>query len=685
MNYNWDTLFNSLDIEEIWSGFKDVYWRAVSDFVPKRSKKSVKQPAWFNKDLLSTINDKRKAWKKYKTSGLNNDYLHFKSLEKKVKKKVLMAKKKYEKKLAENAKKNPRAFFSYVNNKKIGRNKIGPLLNNDGILVTDNKQQATLLNNYFASVFQPSTATNVMSSQNPDLPLLENVDINESIVLSKIKKLKKNSAAGPDGISPLVVIETCQNLVKPITKILQMSVRSGKVPQEWKNANVTPIFKKGNKNDPANHRPISLICIICKILESIIKDCILKHLEDNDALNSSQYGFVPKKSVVLNLLHFNEVVTSIMDEGDAVDVLYLDFAKAFDKVSHALLLSKLENFNIVGKVLAWIRCWLSDRKQRVILNGEASDWISVTSSVCQGSVLGPILFIIFINDIDGCIENFITTMLKFADDTKVVSRIRDRNDSVNLQAIIDNLWQWANSWAMQFNVDKCKILHIGNSNPGWQYTMNGQLLESVAEEKDLGIIMNSTAKPSVQCAMAVKKANQMLGLILRTFQCRDRNSMLQLFKTFIRPHLENAIQAWCPYTAADIEMIEKVQKRLVRQISGLQGSYEEKLMVLKLPSMAERRKRGDCIETFKMMKGFSNVNFNIWFELAARPIGPQTRLSIDPLALRPAISRLDVRKYSFSVRVPPIWNAIPLHIRQSTTINQFKNSYDKWLAEHLHP
>ena len=369
-----------------------------------------------------------------------------------------------------------------------------------------------------------------------------------------------------------------------------------------------------------------------------------------------------------------EEVTTILDEGDAVDILYLDFSKAFDKVQHQRLIGKMRHLGIGGRILDW----LSNRMQRVVLNGQQSNMIPVPCSVPQGSVLGPLLFIIFINDIDLCLEQVRALILKFADDTKVIKRINDQSDKLGLQNVIDNLVTWSSKWQLYFNVGKCKVVHMGRKNPKFQYSMNGAPIESIESERDLGIIMDQSGKPSLQCAKAAQKGNQVLGQLLRSFQCRDKDVLTQLYKVFVRPHLEYAVQAWSPYMFKDIDILEKVQRRFVRQIRGVHGTYEEKLVKIGLTSLQARRERGDCIEAFKMLKGFTHVDHTIWLHLMSRMQGAQTRLSSDPLALELQSSRLDLRKHFFSVRVPPMWNSLPLMIRQSQTINQFKNAYDKY-------
>ena len=259
----------------------------------------------------------------------------------------------------------------------------------------------------------------------------------------------------------------------------------------------------------------------------------------------------------------------------------------------------------------------------------------------------------------------------------MIKRISTVADNIALQDVINNLIAWAKKWQMSFNVGKCKILHLGSNNPQFVYNMEGVTLNAASNQKDLGVFVDQSAKSSLQVSKAAQKANRVLGQLLRSFKCREKNVMVQLYKTFVRPHLEYAVQAWCPYTIKDIDALEKVQKRFLRQITSLSGTYEDKLLKTGLTSLKDRRTRGDCIETFKMLRGFTKVDNSTWLTLLTRHEGPQTRLSSDPLSLETKPARLDLRKHFFSVRIPPIWNALPLPVRQSTSVNQFKNSYDK--------
>ncbi|PIK37755.1 reverse transcriptase [Apostichopus japonicus] len=292
----------------------------------------------------------------------------------------------------------------------------------------------------------------------------------------------------------------------------------------------------------------------------------------------------------------------------------------------------------------WISAWLNGRRQRVALNGTFSSWLPVKSGVPQGSVLGPSLFLIFINDIDDEISSHV---LKFADDTKVFTRIEDENDALSLQDDINKLHLWSEKWQMLFNVSKCKILHFGHNNHRFNYFMNGQPLETVNEEKDLGVIVSSSLKLNTQVVACVKRANRILGMIYRTFETKELVLMLQLYKSLVRPHLEFAIQAWNPYLKGDIDYLEKVQRRFTRMIPVLQHlPYNERLSALNLTTLSTRRLRGDLIEAFKIMKGFVKASPQLWFEFSDISF---TRGHSMKLCAK--YSKLNVRRHFFSVRV----------------------------------
>ena len=307
-------------------------------------------------------------------------------------------------------------------------------------------------------------------------------------------------------------------------------------------------------------------------------------------------------------------MTSCVDTGGNVDIVFLDFAKAFDKVPHKRLILKMRNHGIQGKLLDWISEWLKDRKQKVGIRGVLSDWAEVLSGVPQGSVLGPLLFLIYINDLESGIDNWI---LKFADDTKIFSQITNDNDRKVLQEDLSKLISWSEKWQMLFNNSKCKVMHVGKSQKQYAYYMNSQQLEEVTQEKDLGIIISNDLKVSQQCQAATSKATRILGIINRTIVFKHSDILIRLYKSLVRPHLEYCTVAWSPHYGKDKELIEKVQRRFTRMIPDLKDlPYEERLAKTKLWSLEDRRIRADLIEVYKIIHGLSTVSSNTFFEFS---------------------------------------------------------------------
>ena len=433
---------------------------------------------------------------------------------------------------------------------------------------------------------------------------------------------------------------------------------------------MTPIFKKGNKSDPGNYRPISLTSQICKVLESIIKEEIVKHLDTYSLIHESQHGFTKGKSCLTNLLSFLEDITKSVDDGKPVDVIYLDFSKAFDKVPHQRLIEKLKSHGIVNYVLNWIKDWLRGRKQKVVIDGCESGYMNVLSGVPQGSVLGPVLFLLFINDIDTVVRSGIK---KFADDTKVYRSVHSQIDINILQNDITNLCAWSRDWQMLFNSKKCKVLHFGHNNVHNVYYMDNESIQPVTEEKDLGVIISEDLKPSKHCAEVVKKANMVLGMIKRHFITRDRDVIIPLYKSLVRPHLEYCIQAWYPSLIKDMELLEKIQHRATKLVSDIAHlSYHERLKQLDLTTHELRRHRGDMIETYKILNGLEGIQP---CELFSFNFGSSTRGNSFKLSKPRA--KLNLRQNFYSHRIINAWNNLPDDIVSAQSLNAFKNAIDR--------
>jgi hypothetical protein len=539
-------------------------------------------------------------------------------------------------------------------------------------VVAEDGKMAEMLNEFFSSVFTREDGDNVPEAERMETEELRGINITEWRIRKIIRKLRKDAAAGPDEIGPRLLQELEDGIVPGLTMIFRCSLETGDVPEDWKMANVTPIFKKGTKTDPGNYRPVSLTSVCCKVLETAIRDDLMRHLEQNRLVNPSQHGFMPGRSCCSNLLEFLERATAAVDEGLPYDVVFLDFAKAFDKVPKERLLEKLKAHGVRGEVLQWIRNWLTERKQRVVLNGKASSWARVLSGVPQGSVLGPILFLIFINDLDMEVKR-LGIVRKFADDTKLGHGAGTDKERSEMQEALDALVAWAEKWGMQFNVAKCKVMHLGNNNIQQVYTMNGQQLGITKEEVDIGVAMIGTLKPSAQCRRAARTAQTVLGQLARGIHNRDRNIFLRLYQQYVRPHLEFASPAWSPWQEGDKECLEKVQRRAVGMIAGLKSrDYSERLKELGLTTLEERRHQLDMVQVYKIVNGVGGVKSEQWFKMSENV--RETRRT-DPTNIRIQAARLEVRRNFFSHRVPAAWNNVPAEIRQAKTAQAFKQAY----------
>ena len=662
--------------------------------IPKKKHRNSDKPLWMQENTIRIIRKKRRLWKHYITTRDYQSYLEYKQVQNATKSMVKKAKREFEKKLAANSKKNPKAFYSYINNRCKVQAKVGPLKDLDGNVQNDDAMQAKILNDRFSTAFTQedttSTPTPVQSFDPTAGPPLSSLEVTPDKVGEKIHVLKPG-ASGPDKIGPRILKELSSQLILPISMIFNKSLTESIVPNDWKLSNVTAIFKKGDKTDAGNYRPISLTCMICRILESILRDSIIIHLQHYQLIAKSQHGFLPHRSCLTNLLEFLEVITKLIDEGHSVDIVFLDFSKAFDKVPHVRLMSKVRAHGIVGNIANWIEEWLRNRKQRVVLNGRESNWANVLSGVPQGSVLGPILFLIYINDIDGAVDSVLTLLKKFADDTKMACVTDKISQCERLQNEINNLLKWADKWLMSFNTDKCVVMHLGNGNMKYTYYMNGVLMKTTECEKDIGVYMTPSLKPSVHIAEAVKKANRALGTLLRCLSYRDRFHYIRLYKQYVRCHLETAVQAWSPWLVQDIENIEAVQRRAINKCYGLYGTYAEKLRAVGLTTLCDRRSRGDMLQTFKIMQGIDDVDYHSWFTKVSH-CHKKTRQAVNILKdgivvenmnLMKPKARLDVRKNFYSCRVVDSWNSLPLDIQCAGNVQDFKEKFDKYIAGNL--
>ena len=380
---NWHSLFADNSIESVWYEFKSTYQRIVCDCTPIYDP-TKKKPPWRKARVKKHIKKKKEKWNLYKTTGRYIDLVNYNKQNNKAIKVMREAKTEYEGKLIRDFKKNLKPFHRYMRLKQSTKSTVRHLQKADGDMTTDDIEMSNLLLEFFSSVFTKEDVSTTL-----DLPEREiahsmaDVVITVQEVKEALSKLKENKAPGVDGIHPKILNRCSSTVCLPLQKIFQMTLVDGSLPRDWKDANVTALHKKGSKTDVGNYRPVSLTSVPCKILEGLIRSRILEHMNINNLSSTYQHGFTERRSCLTNLLTTLEVVTKNVDDGNCVDLIYFDYKKAFDKVAHHRLLCKLKSLGLSSNVICWIEGFLSNRRQRVVINGTKSEWSNVTSGVPQ--------------------------------------------------------------------------------------------------------------------------------------------------------------------------------------------------------------------------------------------------------------------------------------------------------------
>ena len=625
---------------------------------------------WINAKVLSAIKDKQKAWKKYTYCKSNDTYSSYVLKRNLCTREIRCAKRDFEKKLVQNIKDDVKSFWSYVRNKSKTKSGVGDIEDENGVLNSDSLRKAEILNSFFSSVFVSEDTHNIPVLQDRVFnDELKDIVVTKDNVEKKLLRLNTTKSQGRDQMHPRVLKELSSEISEILATLFNKSITAGYLPSEWKFAIVVPLFKKGSKKKAENYRPVSLTSVICKVLESILRDKIINHMDKNNMFVKHQHGFRSGHSCVTQLLEVTDDWFEILDRGGNIDCIYLDFRKAFDTVPHKRLLNKLSSYGICGQVKMWIESFLSDRQQSVRIGSSFSSISPVTSGIPQGSVLGPVLFLIFINDLPEVVSSIVKL---FADDTKIYNEIKSSQDCEQIQSDLNSLSDWTDLWLLRFNASKCKSMHLGKANINHKYyikegdkTIN---VEQVKMEKDIGVNFDDGLKFSEHIAICVKKANQKLGLVRRTFEYMEKDMFLLLYKSLIRPTLEYASVVWSPRLKKDIVAIENIQRRatkLVKELSSL--SYDQRLKSLGIPTLIYRRERSDMIQLFKIMNNLDQADLKS-ISLAKDSV---TRGHEHKLVKR----HYKYKSYmnNFTARSVNPWNNLPPKCIRAKDVNNFKS------------
>ena len=492
---------------------------------------------------------------------------------------------------------------------------------------------------------------------------------------NSLLNINPTKAGGPDTIPCRFLRELAEELAPLLTLIFRQSVSTGELPNIWKTANVAPIFKKGSPSAAENYRPVSLTCIPRKLLEHISCSHIRGHLDKFGVLTPLNHGFCKHHSCESQLLiTVQDLIINHKEKARTqIDVGVLDFAKAFDKVPHIRLMSKLRLYGIHGEVAAWISSFLSQRSKQVVVDGSTSDSADVKSGVPQGTVMGPLLFLLFINDLPQVVDPG-TQVRLFADDCLIYRIIKSIHDQVQMQKDLDALQLWGELWGMKFNASKCNILTVSNmENPITKfYQLNNTILEHVDSATYLGILLHKSLHFSDHITITANKCNSCLGFIRRNLRKCPTQLKQTAYFSLVRSTAEYAATIWDPHTNKDKYALEKIQNRAIRWMCGVgprqQASITELGAKLKWPTLKARRHDQRLTLMYKVVHGLVAVTPD---DLGIENADGHTRRT-HRHKFREKRARTDDCKFSFTNHTIPEWNKLPAELAEASSLNILK-------------
>lgn len=672
--------FQSRGIEENWQLFKDIYTTLINTFVPNKMASDVQYPMWYTRQFIRLLRKQERLHKRAKNSKCSlhfEQYSVFRSLTQKEGRKLHLN---FLNSILGTSLKNDngKMFYKYIKSMKKGSFGLPPLKTQKGVLTNDPVSKVNILNKQYEQVYTKEDVSQLPTLGMATSERMPSVNVSTAGVLKLLKHLNDNKSCGPDGIHPKI-LKSCAEVIAPyLTLIFQQSLDSGKLPSDWLLANVCPIFKSGSKSDPANYRPISLTCVCSKLMEHIISSSLMTFLIENNVLLNSQHGFRKGLSCETQLLMTYHDIAEKLDRGKQMDLVFLDFSKAFDRVPHQRLLLKLKSYGVDDRTLNWIEGFLSNRTQRVTADSVSSDLIAVLSGVPQGSVLGPLLFLIYINDIN---KDLASCIRLFADDCLIYRSIETSKDIDSLQSDLDRIFDWCESWNMVLNIKKCAVVRVNRKetviNGSHPYTINGEHLNITNSYKYLGVRICDNLQWNEHVETVVGKANRTLRLMKRALGACPADVKAAAYVSLVRPQLEYASMVWDPYQGSLKADIEKVQNRAARFVTNIydrQSSITAILKALTWCPLGERRANARMKMLYKIYNNMIPVE-----DIGAQLLKPNYIGHNDHIM---KICRMQAShqffQWSFFPRGICEWNSLPEHVVTAPTIDSFSSRLEKF-------
>ena len=658
--------------EENWTCFTKGLMTIIKKNVPMKTTNNRTDLPYMTKNIRRLMRQRKRKYDKAKKSGNQLDKHAYQEMQKLIIKEMDKAYNKYISNLFEETEtsRSKKQLWSFIKSRRKDHVGIQALLHKDKI-VTTAEEKAEALADQYELVFTNEDTSHIPDKGVSPYPSMGDINVTTKGVEKLLKQLDPKKAIGPDLILTKILKDHA-DLIAPIMKtIFQQSLDTGIIPKDWLRANITGIYKKGNKTHTANYRPVSLTSVSCKMLEHIIFSNVMKHLSLHKILKNFQHGFREKHSCESQLLTTLEDLCHNLDEKQQTDIMILDFAKAFDTVAHQRLLKKMRYYGIRQRTCHWIEHWLTTRHQTVVVDGKNSREVHVKSGVPQGTVLGPLLFLIFINDIG---DDITSKIRLFADDCLLYNVVETSENVRNLQEDLDRLVKWAETWQMKFNPSKCYVLRVTRKKKPimYPYTMMGVTLEAATHQTYLGVEITNDLSWNTHIKKICRKANNALNFIRRNLYDCPTNIKETAYNALVRPHLEYSSNVWDPYLQNDITSIEKIQRKAARFVTTKYRPADSPTQMMKdlhWHTLQERRFVSRQVMLYKIINKQTAVHLPDRLKQPTRTLRNQHSYSY--INIR---TQSNNYKYSFFPRTIWEWNMLPSSIVNAESINIFKNA-----------
>ena len=547
-------------------------------------------------------------------------------------------------------------------------------INDDSPTLFSDLEKAEKLNAYFESI----SHLNDDNAQLPEFPLRSNEHLDEILVNKQeisdvIKCIPLNKASGPDRVSHTLLKKTADTVSQALCLLFNMSLQSGVYPDMWKSANVMPLFKKGDSSVVSNYRPISLISCIGKLFERVVYKHLYNYFHVNKLLYKYQSGFQAGHSTVHQLIELYHQICKSLDNKEKYCMIFCDVSKAFDRVWHKGLILKLEMYAIRGKLLQWISSNITHRNQQVFVNGAKSKPRYLTAGVPQGSVLGPFLFVVYVNDIADKLD-CITRL--FADDTSLGKSLKNiKVIETSLNANLNTLCNWSKDWLISYNPDKTEAVVFSTMTEIEELRLyfDGKQINLVNNHRHLGIIFESNGKWSCHIDHIVNSCSKMISSMRKLKYLLNRNTLNKIYKMFIRPHFEYACELWDGCTIEQIEKLEKLQLEAARIVTGLPKYTSRQILYYETgwETLEERRKRRKLCLFYKIQNNLAPAYLQ---DITPDNVGTKSSYALRNVnnIIVPS-ARLKHSYDSFLPSTIRLWNDIPEAERNRPSLQSFKS------------